>query len=382
MSNEPHTSRYLLHTLLIKFLAAVLMGLIVEALLFPIHGWEPVRGLKYLGEDAVFGALSKGDVHLPPAAPRYVFVNIDDASLRNWGKSPGEDIRPEITKLLTELRQTKASVIVVDIIFRLREGIPNPLHSIMKETGRPVVAVAEIQAPDTSLPMSMPRLGPNYRSLAQNKLEGLTLATPDLVLVNNEVRERITVQCLDSGTREIALQGIAEAVREVLSETKENDKHEGEASPNKTAHNCNKIAKDKAPIIFILPYTPMRLTPFEGYLTEVSASNATSSLAEFEDKIVVVGQTHTATDWFPTPLGWMPGAFVHLNSIMSDQILDGAKEANVWQESKILLVIVITVSAIYLLYWTVHERWINDRPLEYSTKGFGFLLWILFCSYW
>ena len=53
------------------------------------------------------------------------------------------------------------------------------------------------------------------------------------------------------------------------------------------------------------------------------------------DKIVVVGQANKGTkDWVYTPLGLMPGVFVHLNSIMSDQMLNGVKEATIWQELK------------------------------------------------
>ena len=373
MSNETHTSRSLRYTLLVKFLAAVFIGFIVEALLLPIQGWEPVRELKYLGEDVVFSALSERNPRVPPTAYGVVFVNIDDASLRNWQKSPGDDIRPEITKLLTELRQSKANVIVVDIDFKLPRGaIPNPLQSIMEERGQPVVAVADIQPADPSLPMSMARLGPNYGSLAQDRPEGLTLATPDLVLVNNKVRERVTVQCLHTGTREVALPGIAEAVRQVLSETNDDRKHKAESAPDETAHNCNKVSKDKTPIIFVQPYTPLHSNPYQGYLTEVSASNATSSFAELENKIVVVGQTHIgATDVYPTPIGWMPGVFVHLNSIMSDQILEGVKEASFLQELKLLLIIVISVSTVYLLYWAIHEKWIKNQPLQTSAKGFG-----------
>jgi hypothetical protein len=57
MSNATHTSRSLPHTLLVKFLAAVLMGLIVEAFFISDPRMGASEGLKYLGEDVVFGAL-------------------------------------------------------------------------------------------------------------------------------------------------------------------------------------------------------------------------------------------------------------------------------------------------------------------------------------
>lgn len=166
MSDKAHTWCSLQSKLLVKFVAGVLIGLIIEGLLFPFHRLEAVRALQYLGEDIVFSSVSRGDLHMPPTAHDYVFVNVDDASLRSWDKSPGADIRPEIIKLLTELRQSKASLVAVDIIFGLREGIRNPLYEVMAAAGRPMVAVAETQASDASLPMSMARLGPNYRFLA------------------------------------------------------------------------------------------------------------------------------------------------------------------------------------------------------------------------
>ena len=83
MSNGTHAAQPLLHMLLVKFLAAALMGLIVEALLIPMRNPEPVRALKYLGEDVVFSAMPRIE---PPASPGpgYVFVNIDQETVRNW----------------------------------------------------------------------------------------------------------------------------------------------------------------------------------------------------------------------------------------------------------------------------------------------------------
>jgi hypothetical protein len=375
MSDKAHKLRSLQSKLPVKFLAGILMGLIVEGLLFPFHVLEPVRALQYLGEDIVFSSVSRSNLHMSAAAHDYVFVNIDDASLQSWDKSPGADIRPEIIKLLTELRQSKASLVVVDIIFGLREGVRNPLYEIMAMAGRPLVAVAETQAPDVSMPMSMARLGSNYRYLAKDTLEGLTLATPDLGLIGGKARERVTVDCLDDGVREIALPGIAEAVRKVLSLKTDGGEHKTKSRSDEVAHDCNKKAKEETRIIFLQPYVPSYITPLQGHLTEISASNVTDALPELADKIVVVGQTHRATtDWFDTSFGWMPGVFVHLNSIMSDQVLNGAREASFSQELVLLLIIIFAVSAIYLPYWVIHEVWIEDLPIERSRRGFIFFI--------
>ena len=61
MSNGTHAAQPLLHMLLVKFLAAALMGLIVEALLIPMRNSEPVRALKYLDEDVVFSAMPESN---------------------------------------------------------------------------------------------------------------------------------------------------------------------------------------------------------------------------------------------------------------------------------------------------------------------------------
>src|SRR4051812_23820878 len=103
MSNGTHTAQTLWHTLAVKFLAAVLMGLIVEALLIPMRSWEPVRALKYLGEDVVFSARPRFDPPPLTSGPSYVFVDIDEETVRNWKESSGhDDIRAEIVNLMSE----------------------------------------------------------------------------------------------------------------------------------------------------------------------------------------------------------------------------------------------------------------------------------------
>ena len=158
---------------------------------------------------------------------------------------------------------------------------PNPLYRIMEGSGRPVIAVAATEAPDTSRAMSMAQLGPNYRSLSHDEPKGLTLATPALHRIGDKVRERITVYCADNGVREVALPGIAEAVREVLSKQKQTSEQMTKGEPSEAMHNCVKSPEESAPIVFMEPfYLPLGIEQRSPHFTEIPAINVTASLPE------------------------------------------------------------------------------------------------------
>jgi hypothetical protein len=105
--------------LLEHWLIGVFLGVLVALSLAAMARISPLRLMDWLGADAVAESAARAGAADQGWTPRIVFLSIDDAdaAMRGWHARTGIQARVNISKLIGQVRQSGAKLVVLDTVF-------------------------------------------------------------------------------------------------------------------------------------------------------------------------------------------------------------------------------------------------------------------------
>jgi CHASE2 domain-containing sensor protein len=103
--------------LLEHWLIGVFLGVLVALSLAAMARLSPLRLMDWLGADAVAESAARAGAADQDWTPRIVFLSIDDTAMKGWRARTGLQARGNISKLIGQVRQSGAKLVVLDIVF-------------------------------------------------------------------------------------------------------------------------------------------------------------------------------------------------------------------------------------------------------------------------
>jgi CHASE2 domain-containing sensor protein len=395
MTQHPHPAhghgagQGLAHFLLVRFIAAMLLGLLGAAVTWPLQEVWPLRSVAERGVDAVVGeAARRPQDHFRPDARRLVVVALDT-------QHPMRPQRLALAELLNHLRNAGPAVIALVIApdlevapdFDSEQGTAE-LRAALDTQGRPPIFLGVARPPSPEA--GGDRLGqivPHVRLGVVHDAPHLTLVSMLLLAHKRDATVRYVEdsQCWpfppDGERRSVPALSVAAATL-----AREPEARASLNTPCRTHHG-------RAERVLFLTRAPQRneswvdrgVAQHPPPVTRLFASEVRGLLAEndFRDllrgAVVLVGAVGSPDngDLHHTPIGLMPGLYVHANALLTQLHVRGEHSVSVPQKAlfKLALITLVATTLTFLFWLPVHriERSLAARR-EARTLTFAALL--------